>query len=171
MIVANVRSSIAAVVLAMMSAGALLAGTRSSDQADRVVVTKSERKLVLMKSGRVLKTYSIALGGSPAGAKERQGDHRTPEGTYVLDFRNAQSRFYKSIHISYPNAEDRARATRLHVLPGGDVFIHGLPNGYGSIGAGHRLYNWTDGCIAVTNGEMDEIWALVPNGTRIEIKP
>jgi murein L,D-transpeptidase YafK len=166
-----VRTSIVAIVLAVVSAGSLLAGTRPLEQADLVVVTKSERKLVLMKAGKVFKTYSVALGGSPTGAKKRQGDHRTPEGTYVLDSRNAQSRFYKSIHISYPNAEDGARAARLHVLPGGDVFIHGLPNGYGSIGAGHRLYNWTDGCIAVTNSEMDEIWALVPNGTRILIKP
>ncbi len=160
-----------AIVLAAMSAFALRAATRPFNQADLVVATKSERKLVLMKSGKILKTYSVALGGSPTGAKERQGDHRTPEGTYLLDSRNAKSRFYKSIHISYPNAEDRAHAARLGVSPGGDVFIHGLPNGYGSIGAAHRLYNWTDGCIAVTNSEMDEIWALVPNGTRIEIKP
>jgi len=166
-----VRTSIVAVAVVVLGAGALFAGTRPLDQADVVIVTKSERKLVLMKSGKVLKTYSVALGGSPTGAKERQGDHRTPEGTYVLDSRNAQSRFYKSIHISYPNAEDRARAVRLRVSPGGEVFIHGLPNGYGSIDAAHRLSNWTDGCIAVTNSEMDEIWALVPNGTPIEIKP
>ena len=165
------RTTIVVIILALASAVALPARTHPLDQADLVVVTKSERKLVLMKSGKVLKTYSVALGGSPTGAKEREGDHRTPEGTYVLDSRNAKSRFYRSLHISSPNAEDRAHAQKLRVAAGGDVFIHGLPNGYGYIGAAHRLHDWTDGCIAVTNSEMDEIWRLVPNGTRIEIKP
>lgn len=101
----------------------------------------------------------------------RQGDHRTPEGVYMLDSRNAHSQFYKFIHVSYPNQQDRAHAAAAHVLPGGDVFIHGLPNGYGSIGAAHRLRDWTDGCIAVTDSEMDEIWSLVRNGRTVEIKP
>ena len=140
-------------------------------KADRVIVIKHQRKLTLMHAGAVLKTYSLALGAAPVGAKERQGDHRTPEGLYVLDSRNDHSHFYKAIHISYPNAEDRKRAARLGVSPGGDVFIHGLPNGYGFVGAAHRLHDWTDGCIALTNAEIDEIWSLVPNGTPIEIKP
>ncbi len=119
----------------------------------------------------MIKTYKVALGGDPVGPKARQGDHKTPEGAYVLDARNPHSQFYKSIHISYPGEHDRAIARRDRVSPGGDVFIHGLPNGYGAIGAAHRLRDWTDGCIAVTNEEIDEIWKAVPDGTPIEIRP
>ena len=140
-------------------------------RADRVLVVKSERKLILLSHGQVIKTYKVALGGNPRGAKTRQGDHKTPEGLYVLDRRNEHSQFYRSIHISYPNAEDRARAHNLGVSSGGDVMLHGLPNGYGWIGAAHRERDWTDGCIAVTNEEIDEIWRMVPDGTPIEIRP
>jgi len=115
----------------------------------------------------VIRTYRISLGGDPIDPKSRQGDHKTPEGVYVLDFRNAHSRFYKAIHISYPSNRDRAEG----VSPGGDVFLHGLPNGFGYIGSAHRLKDWTDGCIAVTNDEIDEIWKIVPDGTPIEIRP
>ncbi len=139
--------------------------------ADRVVVLKKERALQLLSQGKVIKTYKVALGGDPVGAKTRQGDHKTPEGLYVLDARNAHSRFYKSIHISYPSARDRAAARQNGVSPGGDVFVHGLPNGYGWLGASHRARDWTDGCIAVTNKEMDEIWLAVADGTPIEIRP
>jgi murein L,D-transpeptidase YafK len=140
-------------------------------RADRVVVLKKERKLELLSQGKLIKTYKVALGGDPVGPKTTQGDHKTPEGVYVLDFRNAHSQFYKSIHISYPGEHDRALARQKGVSPGGDVFLHGLPNGYGAIGAAHRLKDWTDGCIAVTNDEIDEIWKAVPDGTPIEIKP
>ena len=139
--------------------------------ADRVVVLKKERTLQLLSQGKVIKMYKVALGGDPVGPKTRQGDHKTPEGVYVLDSRNAHSQFYKSIHISYPNASDRAAARRQRVSPGGDVFVHGLPRGYGWVGASHRLKDWTDGCIAVTNEEIDEIWRAVPDGTPIEIRP
>jgi len=139
--------------------------------ADRVIVLKKERILRLESHGREIKTYKVALGGDPIGAKTRQGDHKTPEGVYVLDFRNAHSKFYKAIHISYPSAHDRAAAREPGVSPGGDVFLHGLPNGYGFVGAAHRLKDWTDGCIAVTNVEIDEIWAAVADGTPIEIRP
>jgi len=139
--------------------------------ADRVLVLKKERTLQLLRHGMVIKTYKIALGGDPVGPKTRQGDHKTPEGVYVLDSRNAHSHFHKSIHISYPSARDNAAARRNGVSPGGDVFVHGLPNGYGWIGAGHRGRDWTDGCIAVTDGEIDEIWLAVPDGTPIEIRP
>ena len=124
---------------------------------DKVLVIKHERTLQLLSHGQPVNTYKVALGTQPIGPKGRQGDHRTPEGTYVLDSRNAHSQFYKSIHISYPNQQDKAHAASAHVSPGGDVFIHGLPNGYGAIGAAHRLRDWTDGCIAVTDAEMDEI--------------
>jgi murein L,D-transpeptidase YafK len=107
--------------------------------ADRVVVLKKERTLELFSQGKVIKTYKIALGGEPVGPKTKQGDHKTPEGIYILDSRNAHSQFYKSIHISYPNEQDRALARKNGVSPGGDIFVHGLPNGFGAIGAAHRL--------------------------------
>jgi murein L,D-transpeptidase YafK len=138
---------------------------------DRVVVLKKERTLILYSNGQELKRYKVALGGHPVEPKQQQGDSRTPEGLYVLDSRNANSHFYKSIHISYPNAADRERARKAGVNPGANIFLHGLPNGFGAIGAAHRLKDWTDGCIAVTDEEIDEIWRLVPNGTLIEIRP
>jgi murein L,D-transpeptidase YafK len=125
----------------------------------------------LMHAGQVLKTYKIALGSEPIGPKTRQGDHRTPEGDYVIDRRNVQSQFHRSLHISYPNAADRDHARKLGVSPGGDIFIHGLPNGYGFIGGAHRARDWTDGCVAVTDQEIEEIWKLVDNGTPVEIRP
>jgi len=139
--------------------------------ADRVVVLKKEHTLQLLNQGKVIKTYKVALGGDPVGPKARQGDHKTPEGVYVLDSRNPHSQFYNSIHISSPNASDRAAARHQRISPGGDVFVHGLPNGYRHVGAAHRLKDWTDGCIAVTDEEMDEIWRAVADGTPIEIRP
>jgi murein L,D-transpeptidase YafK len=139
--------------------------------ADRVVILKKAHTLQLLRDGKAIKTYNVALGGDPVGPKTRQGDHKTPEGLYVLDSRNAHSQFYKSIHISYPSAKERAMARQKGVSPGGDVFVHGLPNGYSWVGASHRLKDWTDGCVAVTNQEMDEIWLAVADGTPIEIRP
>ena len=139
--------------------------------ADKVVVLKKERTLQLLDRGKVIRTYKIALGRNPVGPKAQQGDHKTPEGTYLLDSRNMHSKFYKSIHISYPNDQNREEARRNHVSPGGDIFVHGLPNGYKWVGAGHRLKDWTDGCIAVTDEEMDEIWRAVADRTQIEIRP
>jgi murein L,D-transpeptidase YafK len=138
---------------------------------DHVVVLKKERILQLISQGKVIRSYKIALGGDPVGAKNKQGDHKTPEGDYVLDWRNPHGKFYKSIHISYPNAQDRASANKRGVSPGGDVFIHGLANGFAWIGSSHRLKDWTDGCIAVTNQEMDQIWHAVADGTPIAIRP
>lgn len=140
-------------------------------RADHVLVLKKERTLQLVSHGKVIHSYRIALGGNPVGPKTMQGDHKTPEGDYVLDRRNAHSRFYKAIHISYPNAQDRASASKKGVSAGGDVFIHGLPNGYAWIGTSHRLKDWTDGCIAVTDEEMDQIWQSVADGTPIAIRP
>ena len=141
-----------------------------SARADKVIVFKEQRLLVLVQGGRTIKTYRVALGGDPNGPKQQEGDHRTPDGLYVLDRRNEHSRFYRSIHISYPNTRDRRDAAARGVSPGGDIMIHGLPNGMGWIGSVHRARDWTDGCIAVTNDEMDEIWRAVPDGTAIEIK-
>jgi murein L,D-transpeptidase YafK len=139
--------------------------------ADRIIIHKKARTLELMHTGQVLKTYKIALGGEPVGPKTRQGDHHTPEGVYVIDSRNAHSQFHRSLHISYPNAADREHARKLGVTPGGDIFIHGLPNGYGFVGAAHRARDWTDGCVAVTDQEIEEIWAFVGNDTPVEIRP
>lgn len=146
-------------------------GAKPALRVDRLIVLKKERTLELLNQGKVVKTYKVALGGAPVGPKAERGDHKTPEGMYVLDSRNAHSQFYKSIHISYPNPRDRAAARQNGVSPGGDVFIHGLPNGYGAVGAVHRLRDWTDGCVAVTDEEMDEIWQAVANGTPIDIRP
>jgi murein L,D-transpeptidase YafK len=145
--------------------------TKPRAHVDRVLVLKKERTMQVISRGKVIHSYKIALGGDPVGAKTIQGDHKTPEGLYVLDWRNPRSRFYKSIHISYPNQQDRAAARQKGVSPGGDVFIHGLPNGYGWVGASHRMKDWTDGCIAVTNDEMDQIWHDVADGTPIAIRP
>lgn len=162
-------------VLTGLAAGLLLTawapGADKPVHADHVLVLKKQRTLQLLSHGRVLKSYKVALGADPVGPKTRQGDHKTPEGIYILDSRNVRSQFYKSIHISYPNASDRAAARARGVSPGGDVFVHGLPNGYRWVGASHRLKDWTDGCIAVTDEEIDEIWAAVGNGTPIEIRP
>lgn len=139
--------------------------------ADKILVLKKERTLQLLSQGKILKTYKVALGSDPLGPKRQQGDHKTPEGLYVLDSRNAHSQFHKSIHISYPSSADRIAARQKGVSPGGDVFVHGLPQGYAWVGASHRLKDWTDGCIAVTNQEIDEIWKAVADGTPIEIRP
>jgi murein L,D-transpeptidase YafK len=136
-----------------------------------VVVNKARRELILMHGREVLRSYRVALGTNPAGRKERQGDGRTPEGLYTITGRNARSAFHRSLRISYPNREDRARAARAGVNPGGDIMIHGLPNGRGFIGRLHRQVDWTLGCIAVTDEEIEEIWRLVPNGTPVQINP
>jgi len=152
--------------------GLLLASTSvAQSRADRIIVHKKARTMELIHAGQVIKTYKIALGGEPVGPKTRQGDHRTPEGEYVIDSRNSHSQFHRSLHISYPNAADRERARKSGLLPGGDIFIHGFPNGYGFIGAAHRARDWTDGCIAVTDQEIEEIWRLVENDTPVDIRP
>ena len=138
---------------------------------DRVIVVKHGRTLSVMSRDKIIETYTVSLGRAPVGPKTQQGDHKTPEGQYVLDRRNASSRFYRSIHISYPDPNERKRAAQLGIDPGGDVMIHGLPNGFGWLGNLHRHLDCTDGCIAVTDEEMDEIWRTVPDGTPIEIKP
>ena len=136
-----------------------------SQKVNRVVVFKHQHILQLLHGSHVLKEYKVALGGQPVGPKTQQGDHKTPEGTYVLNSRNPHSQFYKSLHISYPTPAQTTDAKKRGVSPGGDVYVHGLPNGERLIGAAHHLRDWTDGCIAVTDEEMDEIWAAVTTGT------
>lgn len=140
-------------------------------RADRIVIVKSARTMTLMSGDQVLKTYMVALGGQPVGAKEKVGDHKTPEGQYVIDAKVPNSRFLLALHVSYPNAADRERARKLRISPGGAIEIHGLGAKYGWIGSRHRAVDWTDGCIAVTNEEIREIWPLVAVGTPVEIRP
>ncbi len=140
-------------------------------KADRVVVFKGERRLVLMRGDLVLRVYRVALGRNATGHKIKAGDERTPEGNYVLDSRLKDSKFYRALHISYPNWYDRSRAEFLGVPPGGAIMIHGQPNDVPKGYVGHPKIDWTNGCIAVTNGEMDEIWAMVADGTEISIYP
>lgn len=149
----------------------LLLPTLASANVDRVVVKKSARKLFLYAGDELLRSYEVALGRNPVGHKERRGDFRTPEGKYLLDWRNPQSRFYRSIHISYPNENDRRRAAAMGVDPGGSIMIHGVPNRYRDNQEFIISLNWTEGCIAVTNKDMEEIWALVADNTPIEILP
>ena len=160
-----------AFVFLILGLSCLFAADDAVSAVNQLVVYKQQRKLVLLSHGRVVRTYKIALGGQPVGAKTRQGDHKTPEGSYVLDARNPHSQFYKSFHISYPNAKDTAAARKAGVPPGGEIMLHGLPKEYAWVGKAQVLHDWTDGCIAVSDGEMDEIWALVKVGTPIEIKP
>ncbi len=158
-------------VLVVYSAISPLLRAQAAKTADQIVIVKSTRTMTLMNHGEVLKTYKVALGTVPVGGKQRTGDHKTPEGLYKVDWKNAQSKFHKALHVSYPNAADRERAKKMGVEPGGEIEIHGLGAKYGWVGAAHRLHDWTDGCVAVTNEEIDEIWPLVPVGTVIEIKP
>lgn len=138
---------------------------------DKILIEKNERRLTLISKGKALKTYKIALGGDPDGPKERQGDNKTPEGTYVIDSRNRNSSYHLSLHISYPNEKDRKRARALGVSPGGDIMIHGIKNGFSWVGDLHTEVDWTKGCIAVTDEEIEEIDKLAPNGTIVEIRP
>jgi murein L,D-transpeptidase YafK len=140
-------------------------------KATRVLVLKKEHKMQLFSGATVIKTYTVALGRGGLAPKQYQGDHLTPEGLYQIDRRNQNSRFYLALHVSYPNEVDRERARKLGVDPGGDIMIHGIANGLGWLGSMQRMIGWTNGCIAVTDAEMDEIWLLVPDGTPIEIRP
>ncbi len=142
------------------------------DQADAVLVKKTERSLYLLREGRVLKQYRIMLGPRPKGPKLMEGDDRTPEGHYTLDRKNPNSRFYKSIRVSYPNTFDIERAKKYNVDPGNWIMIHGMKNGWSENTRKQALaFNWTDGCIAVTDRDMDEIWEAIEVGTPIEIQP
>lgn len=140
-------------------------------QADTIIIVKSAHTLTLMRGDQILRTYKVALGRNPRGPKFRKGDHKTPEGLYTIDAKREDSRFYRALHISYPSAEDRKRAQAEGYDPGGDVEIHGIENGLGWIGPLHRSFDWTDGCAAVTDSEMDEIWKAVKVGTPVEIRP
>jgi len=143
----------------------------SGTQADYVLVKKASKELTLFSGSRRIKTYKIALGKNPVGHKVVEGDKRTPEGSYFIDARNENSKYHLALHISYPDAIDAMKAQSLGSSPGGSIMIHGTGEEYEWMGKLHASINWTDGCIAVTNKEIEEIWKLVPDGTLIEIMP
>ncbi len=143
----------------------------AKEKVDQVVVKKKAREMLLMSEGTVVRSYTVSLGGNPVGHKVKQGDARTPEGRYVIDYRNPYSNYHLSLHISYPDARDRQRAKSLGVDPGGMIMIHGAPNGWRWPGNLLKLSDWTNGCIAVSNTEIEEIWEFVKDGTPIEIHP
>lgn len=139
--------------------------------ADQLLLEKSHRRLTLLHNQKILKQYSVALGNTPLGHKQQEGDERTPEGDYIVDWRNAGSQYHLALHISYPNKQDIEQARAKRVPPGGDIMIHGLRDGLGWIGKAHRVVDWTNGCVAVTNTEVVEIGKAVRNGTPIKIVP
>jgi len=173
----KIRPGIAA-LLAVLVAGAVWVGVKVAPSAplpqnvtaDRVLVEKSKQQMTLFSKDKPLKTYVVALGKGEPGKKARRGDLLTPVGNYSIRGRNPNSAAHLSLWISYPNEEDTARAAR-GVSPGSFIMIHGIMNGYGWVGGFHRFMNWTAGCVAVTNSEMDEIWRAVPDGTPVEILP
>ena len=138
---------------------------------DRILVEKSARKLSIFADGKELKSYRVALGRNPVGAKEREGDMKTPEGLYWIDWRNPESDYHLSLHVSYPSDADNARAAERGVNAGFDIMIHGIRNGGGWIGAFHRMHDWTAGCIALTDEEIEELYRITPDWTPIEIRP
>jgi murein L,D-transpeptidase YafK len=140
------------------------------ERADLVRIEKGARRLTLLRDGRELVSFDVSLGSNPLGHKQREGDGRTPEGRYTIDFANRRSGYHLSLRISYPDHADRANAARRDEPPGSDIMIHGIRNGFGWLGAWHRFFDWTNGCIAVTNAEIEEIWRRVPVGTAVEIK-
>jgi len=175
--IASVASVVAAPAGVSAGAGAAMpqatAAVMSATMpvADQVLVRKSERRLYLMRHGEVLRSYRVALGLMPQGPKERAGDFRTPEGRYQLTRRNSRSDYFLSIQVSYPNADDLRRAHRDHVNPGGSIMVHGLPNFQRHPPDYYAAADWTDGCIAMSNADMVELWLMVQDNTPIDILP
>lgn len=161
--------NIATTLLALVLTGSLQAG--EFPVADLVVVNKGERKLHLIKDGESFRTFDIALGMRPVGDKQHEGDFRTPEGSYLLDTRNPHSEFFLSIHVSYPNGQDFREARAQGLDPGGAIMIHGQPNTPTRSETYYRTQNWTNGCIAVSNSDMIDIWLMTGSNTPIEIRP
>jgi len=170
-----VSRHISAVLGVLLVLGGVAARAEDSigvpDYADYVLVDKSDRKLYLLRAGRVLREVDVSLGLVPSGPKQREGDFRTPEGKYLLDARNADSDFFLSIHVSYPNESDRVRARAQGIDPGGQIMIHGLPNDPKYDLRRYLDTDWTDGCIAVSNSDMVDIWLMTRESTPIEIRP
>lgn len=177
-VITPITTCMAALISVLVVAGSPAAASElpmgamaEAPEVSEVLVRKEERRLYLLSGEQVVRSYRIGLGDNPSGHKLYEGDERTPEGEYVLDWRNSDSDFYKSIHISYPNENDRELASSWGLDPGGSIMIHGLPNEAGDMAFAFLGLDWTDGCIAVSNEEMDEIWQLVADGTPIRIVP
>ena len=151
-------------------AAVAFADPKIEPKVDHVLLVKTKHRLLLLSGDHVVKSYRVALGRGGLGPKRRQGDGRTPEGLYRIDHRNPASKYHLALHISYPESTDKQRAQRLGVSPGGDIMIHGLPPEYSWVGRKHLLSDWTEGCIAVTDSEIEEIWELVPDGTPVEVR-
>ena len=163
------KHHLALVLILLLLQGGLQAG--GFPVADRVVVEKAERKLHLISDGEAFRTFDIALGIRPVGDKQHEGDFRTPEGRYLLDMRNPNSEFFLSIHVSYPNGQDIREARARGLDPGGAIMIHGQPNEPSRSETYYRTQDWTNGCIAVSNSDMIDIWLMTGNNTPIEIRP
>ena len=144
---------------------------RGTPMVDSIVVEKRAHRLSLYYNGRRVRSYLVALGANPAEDKFGAGDRRTPQGVFWVDYRNPESQYHRALHLTYPDSAHLARAVAKGVPPGGDIMIHGLPNGLGAAGASHRENDWTNGCIALTDEEIDEIFAAVDVGTPVEIRP
>ena len=144
---------------------------KHSEKASKVLIEKGKRTLTLLNGEKVLKRYQISLGKNPIGPKEQEGDNKTPEGIYIITEHKANSSFYRALRLSYPEKKDSELARSKGVKPGSDIMIHGMRNGYGLIGKLHLVSDWTAGCIAVTNLQIEEIWAATKDGTVVEIRP
>lgn len=158
-------------LLLLLALAPIAAEAREFPVADKVVIEKAARELHLFQNGEVFRTFKIALGIMPIGDKMKEGDFKTPEGRYVLDSRNQNSDYFLAIHVSYPNSADRREAERLGVNPGGAIMIHGQPNVPSRSEAYYRTQDWTNGCIAVSNSDMIDIWLMTSDNTPIEIRP
>ena len=158
-------------VIACLAIGASSYAAVPAPRIDLVKVDKSGRTLYLLSHDKIVAKFPIALGGQPTGHKQQEGDQRTPEGRYTLDFKKHDSSFFRAIHISYPNGSDTLHANDLGVSPGGAIMIHGQKNGFGQLSAITQKFDWTDGCIALTNEDMQRVWTLVQVPTPIEIVP
>ena len=161
--------SVSALLVAALGLS-LPVSSEAQQHADQIVVVKSEHKMTLYAQGVPIKVYRVALGTGGLDPKQREGDNRTPEGKYILDAKNTDSRFHIAFHISYPSSADKARAKAQGVSPGGDIMIHGVEKKYEYLGALQHDYDWTEGCIALTNPEIEEFAQLVSIGIPIEIK-
>lgn len=176
-----IRWALRVLILGLMVLAAVVAwhryGPRSpapplaplTEQIDRIEIDKSDRRLTVYKDGQALRSYDVALGFAPDGDKMREGDGKTPEGAFTINRRNPESAFHLSLGINYPQADDIARASASGVSPGGDIFIHGQPNGLGLVAT--LPGDWTAGCIAVSDNEIEELWRITPNGTPVTIRP
>ena len=159
------------VVLAVLGAAPSAVPASAIEMADRVVVRKAERRLLLMRGDRILRSFDVALGLSPTGPKQREGDFRTPEGNYLLAGRNPNSDFFLAIQVDYPGPDDLRRASEDGVDPGGQIMIHGQPNRPSRPLEYYQSRDWTNGCIAVSNADMVDIWLMTPDNTPIQILP